>query len=540
MTFLRLMPALIFVFLPLLIGCNGGSGPVSPSDDPVAKFTHSAMGGYNPGESVIFDASTSSGGISKIVSYVWDWGDGSDPEIYTVPSAAHTFGDVKSFQVALTIETQFGKSAKMSQVVDIVLPGGAPVAVLNYDDPEGWNPGSRFYFDGSESYDPDNDIVSYYWEFGDGSSFGPSESPAAEYSYPDVGEFEVRLTVKDGSGRSSVSGALELSIGRPLNPEIIATYMPGWQLMSASSYYDDYTLVLDGSRVYTAIERRGLEIYDFSNSEMPEITGQAFTSDRIYEFTVRDGYAYVPDSYQGLLIYDVGGSGNANVVGTLPRQYLTCITLVGDRAFAAGSCEGGEMEKWDIAAIDISNIQNPFVTDEDCWGATVWCLDANNDYVVYSRSIYYPDYECHLYVDKRTTPGEFENIAWIEHEGSAYDIALNGKYFYAIFTRVDAPRLEIFEITDDLEVIKVNEKQLGEGNGQGELQVVGNYLYIFFEEASSDMAIYNISNPTDPQGIAGVNVHKLSYTGYVDQNKAVILSAGSSGKDVTFTTIKLW
>jgi PKD repeat protein len=50
-------------------------------------------------------------------------------------------------------------------------------------------------FDGSGSTDPDGTIVSYEWEFGDGSSLGSGES--VTHGYTSTGSFVVTLTVTD-------------------------------------------------------------------------------------------------------------------------------------------------------------------------------------------------------------------------------------------------------------------------------------------------------------------------------------------------------
>ncbi|UCH89096.1 MAG: PKD domain-containing protein [Thermoplasmata archaeon] len=52
-------------------------------------------------------------------------------------------------------------------------------------------------FDGSGSYDPHEDILSYYWDFGDGISGNFSES-VMHHSYNATGIYNVTLTVSDG------------------------------------------------------------------------------------------------------------------------------------------------------------------------------------------------------------------------------------------------------------------------------------------------------------------------------------------------------
>jgi PKD repeat protein len=55
---------------------------------------------------------------------------------------------------------------------------------------------NTFTFDGSKSYDPDNTKLSYFWDFGDGTT---STDVRTMHTYKDAGKYLVKLTVKDAS-----------------------------------------------------------------------------------------------------------------------------------------------------------------------------------------------------------------------------------------------------------------------------------------------------------------------------------------------------
>ncbi|GAX59706.1 hypothetical protein SCALIN_C04_0194 [Candidatus Scalindua japonica] len=56
---------------------------------------------------------------------------------------------------------------------------------------------NEFTFDATSSYDPDNQSLSYYWDFGDGTV---SEEPVVTHRFEKGGDFNVILSVQDNSG----------------------------------------------------------------------------------------------------------------------------------------------------------------------------------------------------------------------------------------------------------------------------------------------------------------------------------------------------
>ncbi len=60
-------------------------------------------------------------------------------------------------------------------------------------------------FDGSSSFDPDGTIVSYAWDFGDGST---ATGPIVSHSYAQIGTYTAVLIVTDDDGLTGVAAII--------------------------------------------------------------------------------------------------------------------------------------------------------------------------------------------------------------------------------------------------------------------------------------------------------------------------------------------
>jgi serine protease len=93
-------------------------------------------------------------------------------------------------------------------------------------------------FDGSGSFDPENDPLTYAWDFGDGS-FGTGLAPG--HSYGVAGTYRVLLTVNDGIKESAISSTTAIIDG---GQKIANTGSGGCTLMTAHSGKPDVLLWL--------------------------------------------------------------------------------------------------------------------------------------------------------------------------------------------------------------------------------------------------------------------------------------------------------
>jgi PKD repeat protein len=188
----RLGRTLSLIVVAVAIGVLSGCLFQTP---PRAEFTATPESAYPPIE-VTFDASASSSSNGLIVNYAWDFGDG---EIGSGITAKHTYAVKGIYGVVLEVSDSAGKAAGRTKNIEAL--NRAPVArflsnvSLTGSDQPVW-------FNASESYDPDGEVVQYIWDFGDGTS---AEGVLIEHTYRDVGgrsrgQLGITLTVVDEDG----------------------------------------------------------------------------------------------------------------------------------------------------------------------------------------------------------------------------------------------------------------------------------------------------------------------------------------------------
>jgi len=164
-----------------------------PPSDLVPRFTFSPAS-PTQGQQVFFDASTSNGTVSQ---FRWDFGDGDTSSGQT---ATHAYEDPGTYFVQLTLVDPQGRTAVTTQTITVG-QGTAPVAqfVFSPTDPM---PGDVVFFNGGASTAaPGRRIVSYTWDFGDGT--GASGATASKL-YTIARTYTVTLTVTDDLGRTHV------------------------------------------------------------------------------------------------------------------------------------------------------------------------------------------------------------------------------------------------------------------------------------------------------------------------------------------------
>ncbi len=189
------------------------SALITVNDPPVADAGSDQV--VSPGKNTGFDGSASLDRDGSIVSYKWDFGDGNQAK---GKKATHRFKTPGKYQARLTVTDNTGTKCNTSEDVADIRVNSAPVAKAVA---VGLKPGKSGFetytggahdavvFDATNSNDPDRDPLTYYWNFGDGST---AQGVKVKHSFMKPGQYKVKLRVEDGTGLKSGISQDEIKI----------------------------------------------------------------------------------------------------------------------------------------------------------------------------------------------------------------------------------------------------------------------------------------------------------------------------------------
>ena len=135
-------------------------------------------------------------------TYLWDFGDGLGGSGETVN---HVYMDEGLYSVILTVIDDGGNIGIAEEQMEILHRNEAPIASVESTYGgfgQSIKVNSIAFFDGGSSSDPDGDVLTFEWDFGDGTT-GTGIRP--NHLYEKIGNFTVVLTVSDDGELSSVA-----------------------------------------------------------------------------------------------------------------------------------------------------------------------------------------------------------------------------------------------------------------------------------------------------------------------------------------------
>lgn len=148
-----------------------------------------------PGDLVHFDATSSTDLNDQIVSFAWDFGDGSTADGQT---ASHTFAAAGEYEIVLTARDSKGDSTNAVHALPVYTPA-TPVAdfsILPQTVGAPLRAGDIVRFQDESSHGP-AEITERRWEFDDGAI---AEGECVPHEYASAGTYVVRLAVVDAQG----------------------------------------------------------------------------------------------------------------------------------------------------------------------------------------------------------------------------------------------------------------------------------------------------------------------------------------------------
>ena len=144
-------------------------------------------------KTLLFDGANSADPDSDPLTYTWNFGDGSRPA--TGVQALHKYDHSGTYPVILTVDDGLGlKNSRHSHAITVKI-NEAPVADAGPS--ETYCSGEVIIFNASGSRDPENGLLKYDWDFGDGTT---AEGLNPTKIFKNDGAYMVTLTVKDDSG----------------------------------------------------------------------------------------------------------------------------------------------------------------------------------------------------------------------------------------------------------------------------------------------------------------------------------------------------
>jgi PKD repeat protein len=167
----------------------------SPNLAPRAVLSAGPQAGIAP-LTVRFDASESTDADGTILTYSWDFGDGTSSQEMVVNK---TYGQPGNYRATLSVTDDMGAYSQAS--VNIAVGPFAPIAAFSINPAEGFAP-LMVHTDGSASSDVDGTITGYDWDFGDGST---GTGVTSDHTYNESGNYQITLTVTDDGGSQSTA-----------------------------------------------------------------------------------------------------------------------------------------------------------------------------------------------------------------------------------------------------------------------------------------------------------------------------------------------
>lgn len=200
----------------------------APTADASANLSE-----VDSGDPVGFDGSGSQDPDGRIVSWLWEFGDG---QASGDASPTHTYAQSKEgggpYTVRLTVVDNLG--ARATSTYSLMVNNRLPTAVADF--PTTIYAGVAAVFKGNGSSDPDGSVLNWTWEFEDmGGDTQTAYGPQVGHVFASPQNYTVTLTVRDDSG-GQAEATFSLTVlarpvfddGKPSGEPVLGVGSPGF------------------------------------------------------------------------------------------------------------------------------------------------------------------------------------------------------------------------------------------------------------------------------------------------------------------------
>ena len=253
---------------------DGVSPPVN--NTPIAIVEASTLSGIAPLD-ISFDGSDSYDPDGDNLTYTWDFGDGNTANGITV---SHNYSEVGDYTVSLTVDDGNGGTNSASldiSVESIPNQNQPPIAIIYASTLIGGAP-LDVAFDGSDSYDPDGDNLTYIWDFGDGNI---ASGLNVNHVFTSIGTYTVTLTVTDtegGTDETTETIAVQATTNNDLGVEIVV--FNSWE----TGYCANVLITNNGANQissWTINLSVDADIYNFWNADWSGSQADGYTASNV-------------------------------------------------------------------------------------------------------------------------------------------------------------------------------------------------------------------------------------------------------------------
>ncbi|WP_339896827.1 glycosyl hydrolase family 18 protein [uncultured Gilvimarinus sp.] len=187
--------------------------------------TANANGPYSgsAGSAITFSSAGSSDPDGTINAYLWEFGDNSTS---TEANPSHSYANAGTYQATLTVTDNLGANHSSTANITVVMADQNQPPVAQVNGPFNTEANTSISLSSAGSSDPDGNVVSYDWSFGDGNS---SSQANPSHSYSSDGQYTVTLTITDDEGATdSVTTTVTVGTVNTTYGDKVIGYFTNW------------------------------------------------------------------------------------------------------------------------------------------------------------------------------------------------------------------------------------------------------------------------------------------------------------------------